>query len=441
MTNPDEPFSAEYYQHMLLSLTLNSKALITELTALAEIYVDNAPEIVRLIEDRITKILPKYKLFSFYLLDSVIKNIGNPYNLLFAKNLYKTFTESYLIVEDTHTRQDLINLFQTWMTGQSSNGLEIFPKEVLQKIETFIIKATSLAGGSAQGAPKVNRDAILREGNVLLQHIIAMDDELERFEDLTPDYTEQIQQWRRFRNDLVFEINTICESTMTKAKDAFERLKDGYAEDLRRIRKDLDGQAVQQQNLIKEAAQAPTTTDAAAWYPELNNVYKRVRVLMILDPKDEKFMNSVKCWGQPKENVINLASKQDESSQAAATQLPKSQIAEPIAFTEELAATAPLPSLTKPNEISLAQSLGLDFASIDFPDFGKDKIRHGSFDECEDAEDGDGDGYDPEHAIALDHEPQFIPKEPRKDIVVQKLSLKRARDSEERVVKRVRFDD
>lgn len=81
----DEPFSSEYFQHLLTSLTLNSRALITELTTLAERHIDKANIIVSLIEERILKILPKYKLYSFYLMDSIVKNIGNPYNLLFAR--------------------------------------------------------------------------------------------------------------------------------------------------------------------------------------------------------------------------------------------------------------------------------------------------------------------------------------------------------------------
>ena len=75
----EEEFSPEYFQHLLSALTLNSRALIVELTSLAEKFVDNAQEIVQLIDERITKILPKYKLCSFYLMDSIIKNIGNPY--------------------------------------------------------------------------------------------------------------------------------------------------------------------------------------------------------------------------------------------------------------------------------------------------------------------------------------------------------------------------
>lgn len=423
MTNPDEPFNPEYYQHMLLSLTLNSKALIVELTAMAETYVDNAPQIVNLIEDRITKILPKYKLYSFYLLDSVIKNIGSPYNLLFAKNLYKLFTESYLIVEDTNTRQDLINLFQTWMTGHSSTGLEAFPRDVLQKIESFIIKATSLAGGSAQGTAKISRDTILREGNFLLQQIIAMDDELEWFEQKNSDAAQTIQEWRRLRNTLVFTINSISEDTMSKAKDAFDRLKQSYSDELRRIKQELDRQGVLQQQLVR-SQNANTSNDAQnQFYPELNPKYKEINVVMILDPNNEDFFVAVENWGSPREAIADKAHT----------------------FETPKDTSKPEEGLNKQNvenkEISLAQSLGLNFDTMGFPDFDTEKTRHGSFDECIDVEESES-GYDPENAPnGFELERGFVPKEPLKDFVIPKSSLKRPQSDDGKVAKKVRFDN
>lgn len=420
MTDPQEPFNPDYYQHMLLSLTLNSKALIVELTAMAETYVDDAPQIVDLIEDRITKILPKYKLYSFYLLDSVIKNIGSPYNLLFAKNLYKLFTESYLIVEDTNTRQDLINLFQTWMTGQSSSGLETFPREVLQKIESFIIKATSLAGGSAQGTAKISRDTILREGNFLLQQIIAMDDEIEWFEQKSSDSADTIQEWRRLRNTLVFTINSISEDAMGKTKDAFDRLKQSYSDELRRIKQELDRQGVLQQQLFKGTLTSASDTQSE-FYPVLNNSYKEVNVVMILDPNNQDFLMAVENWGSAKES-----------------ELPKTHA---LTTSKETPKTGDVTvdSNAEKKEVSLAQSLGLSFDSMGFPDFSEDKPRHGSFDECVDEE--SEKGYVPENAPnGFEHERDFVPKEPLRDFVIPKSSLKRPNSEDSRVAKKVRFD-
>ncbi|RKP29800.1 hypothetical protein METBISCDRAFT_17743 [Metschnikowia bicuspidata] len=434
MSQPDHPFDPEYYQHLLQSLTLNSKALIVELTALAETYVDRAPEIVRLIEERISKILPKYKLFSFYLLDSIIKNLGNPYTLLFANNLYKHFTESYLIVEDTYTRQNLINLFQTWMTGQSSTGLDIFPRGVLQKIESFIIKATSLAGGSAQGSIKVSRDDVLREGNYLLQQIIAMDKELDWLQQKSPDTAPNIRKWRRLRNSLVFEINAISEDTMTKAKDSFERLKQGYSDALRRIKQELDLQAVLQRELACSPANLAATEQTKDIYPQLNKVCKEVNVVMILDPKEPNFLAAVQNWG------IDRDAKVTPPSNTSAETAPGPVEDEPQGTTAEGSNEL----ISEKTDLSLAQSLGLNFDTVDFPDFGTEQARHLSFDECEEGEEEET-RYDPEdapngfeHDISFNHDP--APKEPNKNFVIPKSSLKRPGTAEPRVSKRVRFE-
>lgn len=427
MTDPQEPFNAKYYQHMLQSLTLNSRALIVELTAMAESFVDHAPEIVDLIEDRITKILPKYKLYSFYLLDSVIKNIGNPYNVLFARNLYRLFTESYLIVEDTATRQDLINLFQTWMNGQSSSGLDIFPRDVLVKIESFIIKATSLAGGSPQATPKVTVDAILREGNYLLQYIIAMDDELDTFSQQLACEDEKVRKWRLLRNDLVFEINAISENTMNTSKEAFDQNKKEYTELLQRIRKEMDDQAALQRELIKSSMKETTADTVDTGYPKLNNIYKRIDVVMMLDPNEKEFMAAVEKWGQPRVLLFpSTTTKPSEVSSNLET-VDESKINDGL-----------LPGKT--DNMSLAQSLGLSFSDIEFAGFEMQKTQRGSFDECEDADDSDS-LYSPDSGPEIsDPEDDYVPKEPVKNFIIMKSSLKRPRSIEHRVVKRVRFE-
>ena len=94
-------------------------------------------------------------------------------NILFAKNLFKNFTESYSIIDDTPTRQNMINLFKTWVNGKTGAGLDLFPKDTLLKVEKFIIQATSLnTSVQHHDIIKITRDTILRESNYLLQYVI-----------------------------------------------------------------------------------------------------------------------------------------------------------------------------------------------------------------------------------------------------------------------------
>lgn len=427
-----EEASVEYYKHLLNALTLNSRALITELTGLAEKCIDDANSIVGATEDRIVRILPKYKLYSFYLMDSIVKNIGNPYNLLFAKNLYKNFTETYLIVTDTMTRQHLINLFKTWLTGKTSAGLDLFPAEILAKIEQFIIKATSLNSATDE-PPKVSRDTLLREGNYLLQYVIALDDALDKhFQNRAASSLEKdtLRKCHQTRNALIQDINSISESVMTEVKPEFERKSEHYAAELQRIRRTLDDQSFQQKELLHAAA-APAQPAQHNVEIEINLDPKHVDVLMVLgDTVDDQFEQFVSQWGK---SIVDAESANFEENQNQGD-----VIAQPVSPPAQ--------------QQSLAGSLGLNMAAFNFQDSlldsPKNELLHISL--ATSLDDMDEDGYDPEESMV---QPEFelqSPQSPRSPplhspsssvgVFAGKSSLKRPGSGNDRVVKRVRFD-
>lgn len=138
----------DFYTHME-DLTFNSRPIITNLTIIAEENTDAALYIVKAVEKRIEKALQAHKLFVFYLLDSICKNIGSPYTLLFGDNLFKTFTTAYVSMDDA-TRRKMIDLFKTWLTAKNSSGLPLFPSEPIKKIEEFLIRASTLYKSNIQ---------------------------------------------------------------------------------------------------------------------------------------------------------------------------------------------------------------------------------------------------------------------------------------------------
>lgn len=422
----DEPFSAEYFQHLLTSLTLNSRALIVELTGLAEKHIDHAATMVRLIEDRIARILPKYKLFSFYLMDLIVKNIGNPYNLLFAANLYRNFTETYLIVTDTATRQNLINLFKTWMTGKTSAGLDLFPHEVLAKVEQFIIKATSL-NGSADAAVRISRDTLLREANYLLQYVIALDDGIDKLAEshpLSPQQKDEVNRGRLVRNQLVFEINIISEAVMVAKPADFDAKKDAYAAQLQKIRRTLDDQSFQQRDMVQSVAQRSPA-------PTLSLTPKHVDVVMILG-KDDAFDAYISGWGK-------IVVKETPRAEPQEPQTPDRRPESP----SENADSLDNPDMANVASDSLASSFGLNMASFGFSDslLGSptNEIRHVAPASSASDDLMDEYEYDPEEALA-DMDGRHSPPSSAGLVFAGKSSLKRPNDSEEKVVKRVRFD-
>ena len=130
------------FNSILEELTFNSRPIITTLTKLAEENISCAQYFVDSIESRIEKCMPKQKLYAFYALDSICKNVGSPYTIYFSRNLFNLYRKTYLLVDNT-TRTKLINMFKLWL-NPNDTGLPLFEGSALEKIEQFLIKASAL---------------------------------------------------------------------------------------------------------------------------------------------------------------------------------------------------------------------------------------------------------------------------------------------------------
>ncbi|XP_054708497.1 uncharacterized protein LOC129218287 [Uloborus diversus] len=122
---------AEEYKSSLADLNFNSKPHINMLTMLAEENINNASVIVQTIVNHIQKSSIEMKLPGFYLVDSIIKNIGKEYVPLFCQHIVTLFTSVFEKVDET-TRSLLFKLRQTW------NGP--LPNKVLYNLDLQIRK-------------------------------------------------------------------------------------------------------------------------------------------------------------------------------------------------------------------------------------------------------------------------------------------------------------
>lgn len=131
----------EDYRQSLTELTFNSRPIIDTLTTIAKENTQVAEGILGAIINRIYKCLPEQKLFALYLLDSICKTVGNPYNELVGHEVFKLFSHVYLLVED-NIRVKLQNLFETWkLTKSKGTNAPLFPSLELDKIANFLKKA------------------------------------------------------------------------------------------------------------------------------------------------------------------------------------------------------------------------------------------------------------------------------------------------------------
>lgn len=127
----------EDYSQSLNDLTFNSRPIIENLTNIAQENKDEAEGILEAVKGRIKKAIPEHKLFALYLLDSICKYVGNPYNILIEDEIFLLYTEVFTLVDD-YSRNKMINLFETWKQTKLKNGSNLFNSFEMDKIAKFL---------------------------------------------------------------------------------------------------------------------------------------------------------------------------------------------------------------------------------------------------------------------------------------------------------------
>lgn len=137
---------AEDYRKALEDLTMNSRYEISNLTVIAKENTEHALAISEALKNHIKQTSPAKKLPAFYVLDSVVKNVGTPYTLFFGRQLYSTFMEAYALV-DNNVRRKMDEMLKTWKepVPGSIDTRPVFPLEVTRPIENALIKARTSA--------------------------------------------------------------------------------------------------------------------------------------------------------------------------------------------------------------------------------------------------------------------------------------------------------
>ncbi|KAG9256659.1 uncharacterized protein F5Z01DRAFT_634234 [Emericellopsis atlantica] len=133
---------AEDYRLALEDLSTNARFEISNLTVIARENTEHALAIAQTLEQHILKTAPNKKLPALYVLDSIVKNVGTPYTLYLGRNLFKTFMESYTVV-DNPTRRRLEEMLKTWTqpVAGSLDTRPVFSPDLVRPIENALMKA------------------------------------------------------------------------------------------------------------------------------------------------------------------------------------------------------------------------------------------------------------------------------------------------------------
>ncbi|KAI9006012.1 hypothetical protein BC832DRAFT_592116 [Gaertneriomyces semiglobifer] len=127
------------YRSSLADLTFNSKPIINSLTMFADVNKTAAGVIVKVIEDQLRNAQPKQKLPVFYLVDSILKNVGEPYTALFEQVIYQAFTSAYVAVPPPD-KDRFARVLGTW--NHNPTG-PIFNAQIRSALDGFIQKQKS----------------------------------------------------------------------------------------------------------------------------------------------------------------------------------------------------------------------------------------------------------------------------------------------------------
>ncbi|EJD53737.1 hypothetical protein AURDEDRAFT_110499 [Auricularia subglabra TFB-10046 SS5] len=119
---PDE--FRQFYASHLATLTFNSRPIIQNLSLMAQDFQRWASIVAQCLEAHIRRVPSTLKLPAFYLLDSICKNIYEPYGSVFAPLVTDLFLDAYRSV-DPSTQGKMEEMLVTWRTG-APNGRELF---------------------------------------------------------------------------------------------------------------------------------------------------------------------------------------------------------------------------------------------------------------------------------------------------------------------------
>ncbi|KAJ2422907.1 mRNA 3' end processing factor [Coemansia sp. RSA 2531] len=140
------------YRGELSKLTFNSKPIINDLSKRATADIGDAETILKAIEDHLRFSVPDLKLPAFYLLDSIIKNVGGMYVDLLYGRLERIFVDVWKTV-DAEVKGKMERTMRTWRDGFEGGRRNVFPEFVLRKIEEDVAKLKARATGAVAVAP------------------------------------------------------------------------------------------------------------------------------------------------------------------------------------------------------------------------------------------------------------------------------------------------
>ncbi|KAK6465310.1 hypothetical protein DFJ63DRAFT_326935 [Scheffersomyces coipomensis] len=262
------------YEEKLETLVVNKESIFEELTKLALDNQDYAEDIVECIKQRIER-KPNHVLLTMYLIDSICKSIGNPYNVYLSKYIFTLYTTSFRVSKES-VRQSLKSLYNIWKTDAvTPTNQPYFPKVIMNRIDKFLIEVHNISkpvpnvipndpNTARIASPNLNQPSqpqpqpqpqpkpgpnpeqdllpdtitpkmLILEGRDLLQYILKVDKmNVKDVKYLSPRGKDYLHGYSKIRNDMVSEINQLINDIK------LDSLSDEKVEEIKKNTEDYD---------------------------------------------------------------------------------------------------------------------------------------------------------------------------------------------------------
>ncbi|GMM53256.1 Pcf11 protein [Starmerella bacillaris] len=154
----------EDFTEALEDLQANSRPVIKTLTEIAAENVTYSDAVVNAISDHIKRAQAPQKLLGLYLLDSIVKNLGDPYSHLFEPVIVDLFSTTFTSSPEA-VKPKLNDLFRTWTVPNANTGVPVFSPGTLKLLSDVMSKKLASKQHSGSSRPRINQTSLMVEIN------------------------------------------------------------------------------------------------------------------------------------------------------------------------------------------------------------------------------------------------------------------------------------
>ena len=143
MSQDHKLFLDDFAENLRSDLKPDRETII-RFTNIAKDYISIADEVVDAIKYRLGRTQPAHRMPIWYLIDSIIKNVGRQYIHSFSDHIVSMFKTTF---QDQNMRKVLLKLLDLWKKGK--DGKPLFSRDILFEMDKIVSPSSSSSSSSS----------------------------------------------------------------------------------------------------------------------------------------------------------------------------------------------------------------------------------------------------------------------------------------------------